>query len=237
MKRWVTWGATVALAVAAGAVGQVGVASADTAHCQATGFSRDGMDLTAAQIGGSVTGALDATGCDIGVYDPTSVSGATISGARYFGIVVDSGSVDVTDSTVSDIGNTPFDGAQHGIGVYYTGSASGTISGNSVSRYQKGGIVLSGAGVTASVTDNIVTGLGPVGFIAQNGIEVYGATATQLSGNTVTGNLYTEGAAKGYVSSGILLYDAAGLDRNAVGTVARTNQLSGNQADVFYVAG
>jgi hypothetical protein len=33
-----------------------------------TGFNRDGINLTAAQIGGKVTGDLDAAGCDIGVY-------------------------------------------------------------------------------------------------------------------------------------------------------------------------
>jgi hypothetical protein len=35
---------------------------------------RDGNYLTAARVGVAITGDLDATGCDIGVYNPTSVS-------------------------------------------------------------------------------------------------------------------------------------------------------------------
>ena len=48
--------------------------------CTPTGFYRDGINLTAAKIGGAVTGTLDATGCNIGAYNPTSVTGADISG-------------------------------------------------------------------------------------------------------------------------------------------------------------
>jgi hypothetical protein len=54
--------------------------------CTATGFIRDGIDLTAAQIGGAVTGTLDATDCNIGVYfdatHPGSVTDATIFGVE-----------------------------------------------------------------------------------------------------------------------------------------------------------
>ena len=57
-------------------------ASLAAAACQPTGFVRDGIDLTAAKIGGNVTGALDATGCDIGAYNPTKVANADIRGAR-----------------------------------------------------------------------------------------------------------------------------------------------------------
>ena len=79
------------------------------AACTPTGFYRDGMNLTAAQIGGDVTGTLNATGCDIGVYygpgATGSVTGATIANAKYFGIVNDGQNVNVTNSTISNIGN------------------------------------------------------------------------------------------------------------------------------------
>ncbi len=79
--------------------------------CTPTGFVRDGINLTAAQIGGTVTGALDATGCDIGVYNPTSVTNATSHGADYFGVVVNGvANVNVTNSKVHDIGDDPFNG-------------------------------------------------------------------------------------------------------------------------------
>ena len=239
---------TLALAVAllAGASGR-----ASAAGCTQTNFYRDGINLTAAQIGGDVTGELDATGCDIGVYyDANSSQGdvtdADIFGARYFGVVVNGGNglvaVDVTGSSIHRIGETPFDGSQHGVAVYYasvaggscvSGTATGTVSGNTISNYQKGGIVANCPGTSVAVTGNTVTGLGPVAFIAQNGIQFWGSTATALSGNTVTGNLYTEGAAKGYVSSGILLIGAS--FPGTPGDVASSNRSYGNQANIFYI--
>ena len=140
MKRLIMMLVLVALAIPATAF-----AAPTSTTCTPTGFYRDGIDLTAAQIGGKVTGDLDATGCDIGVYygpgTKGSVKKATIENAKYFGVVNYGGKVDVKDSTISQIGNTPFDGSQHGVGILYTtekdpdrattsGNAEGTISGN-----------------------------------------------------------------------------------------------------------
>src|SRR6266849_1312910 len=197
--------------------------AAQVAGCTPTTFSRDGMFLTAAQVGGDVTGPLDATGCDIGVYYGTgtsgNVTGATIQGARYFVVVADGATVNVTDSDVHDIGNDPFDGTQHGVGIYFTNGASGDISGNSVSAYQKGGIVVNGDGTTATVTGNTVTGLGPVDFIAQNGIQVSRGAVATVRGNDIAENFYTGEAGvpnpagaspEGfeYFSTGLLLFEA-----------------------------
>ena len=70
--------------------------------CTQTGYYRDGNNLTAKQIGGDVTGTLDATGCNIGVYYGPStsgtVSGANISGANYYGVVDDAASVNISDA-------------------------------------------------------------------------------------------------------------------------------------------
>jgi hypothetical protein len=96
----------------------VSLASSTSATCTPTGFTRDNQDLRAAQIGGPVTGALDALGCNIGVYyDVThlgSVSGADISGANYFGVLVNGATVDVANSWVHAIGEMPLNGSQHG---------------------------------------------------------------------------------------------------------------------------
>jgi hypothetical protein len=194
--------AAVVVSAVAAATLVGGQASAAAASCTPTGFMRDGINMTAAQIGGNVTGSLDAGGCNIGVYyDNTTsgnVTGATIFGANYFGVVVNGDvgtvSVNVTGSTVHDIGETPLNGSQHGTAIYYralgAGTASGTISGNTITHYQKGGITANGS-VSATITKNTVTGEGAVGYIAQNGIQVgYGAKAT-VTGNTVTGNAYT----------------------------------------------
>jgi hypothetical protein len=189
------------------------VTPAAAAGCTPTGFVRDGINMTAAQIGGDVSGSLDATGCNIGVYyDNTTsgdVAGATIFGANYFGVVVNGDvgavSVNVTDSSIHDIGEAPLNGDQHGNAIYYRafgGSASGAISGNTVMHYQKNGITING-NVSATIANNTVTGEGPVPYIAQNGIQIgYGAQAT-VTENTVTGNAYT--GANGASSGGILV--------------------------------
>lgn len=227
---------SLALAIVAAPVAQA-------ATCTPTGFVRDGIDLTAAQQGGNVTGELDATGCDIGVYYGTgstgNVTGATIHGARYFGVVADGATVNVRDSDVHDIGNDPFDGTQHGIGIYFgnslTSGASGDISGNRVYTYQKGGIVVNLEGTTATVTGNTVTGLGPVDYIAQNGIQVSRGAVAEVRGNDISGNFYTGHAGVGpnpggqnppgweYFSTGLLLYQA-GKD-----TTTSQNHFSDNQ--------
>jgi parallel beta-helix repeat protein len=181
------WGLAAVLVIAAGLASTLGTGSARAAAtCTPTGLVRDTINLTAAQIGGNLTGALDATGCNIGVYyDNTTsgnVTGADISGANYFGVVVNgdvgSVSVNVTNSNIHNIGETPFNGTQHGVAIYYralgTGAASGTISGNTVTNYQKGGITINGA-VSATISNNTVTGQGPNGLAFRCSIGVQGS--------------------------------------------------------------
>ena len=176
--------------------------------CTPTGFVRDSINLTAALINpGDISGDVDATGCNIGVYYTQNghVRKANIHGANYFGIVNNGANVEVANSTISDIGEKPFNGTQHGVAIYWAfGSpAKGKIHDNYVWNYQKGGIVVNGASASADILENTVIGLGPVNFIAQNGIQAgYGAD-TQIQQNTVSGNSYT--GAGGTSSGGIIL--------------------------------
>ena len=148
---------------------------------------------------------------------------------------VGAASVNVTGSTIHDIGETPLNGSQHGTGIYYralgTGTASGTISGNTVTHYQKNGITANG-NVSTTITNNTVTGEGAVDYIAQNGIQLgYGAHAT-VTGNTVTGNAYT--GANLASSGGILVVggDCFGLP-NTVGLSIMKNTLTNNDVGVW----
>jgi hypothetical protein len=190
--------------------------------CMQTGFVRDGINLTAAQIGGTVTGSLDATGCNIGAYNPTSVTNADISGANYYGVVDNGITTNITNSSIHNIGEVPFNGTQHGNAVLYINGAHGTISGSTVSHYQKNGITVSGKAAngsdpgptgsstktSVSVLNNTVTGEGHISYIAQNGIQVsYGATAL-VRGDTVSANWYTP---SGVTACGVLLYQASGV--------------------------
>lgn len=185
-----------------------------TVACQPTAF----FGLTAALINppSSVSGPVNAAGCDIGVYYDANgaggtVKGAEISNARYYGVIVygDLGpvAVDVINSSIHDIGDSPLNGVQRGVGIYYRayllgGGATGKISGNTLTNYQKGGIVVNGSGSNVDVSGNTVTGQGPVDYIAQNGIQFgYGSSGSAMK-NTVTGNQYTGSST---VSGGIIV--------------------------------
>src|SRR4051812_17520712 len=89
--------AAVALALSVAGSGFLfgtGIQHAEAAvTCTPTGFFRDAINMTAAKINpaGTVSGDVDATGCNIGVYYSSgkgSVKQANIHGANYFGVLV-----------------------------------------------------------------------------------------------------------------------------------------------------
>lgn len=225
-------------------VDNVVMSSSATASCVQTGFVRDGINLTAAQIGGSVTGTLDASGCNIGAYNPTSINGADISGANYFGVVVNHQTVNLIDSSIHDIGEVPPNGAQHGNAILYINGAKGTISGNLVSRYQKNGITVSGKNAagdgpssfptSATVKNNVVAGRGAVDYIAQNGIQMSFGAKGSVMGNTVTENAYS--GAGGVSAGGILVVGGPCFGTGipyTTGLTIRNNTLIRNDVGVF----
>jgi hypothetical protein len=205
-----------------------------------TGFWRDGRELTAKQIGGVVTGELDATGFDIGVYNPDSVTNADIHDARYFGVVVDGKNVNTTNSKVHQIGEQPqFNGTQHGRAITYINGASGTISGNKVYDFQKNGIEvidLAANGVdpsivqtSATVQKNVVTGEGPIEHIAQNGIVIRDGASATVKSNTVGGFDFTPGSTE---ATGVLVY------LNEGGTFAASgNRFADNEVNIYGASG
>ena len=223
-----------------------GVSLAST-PCAPTGLVRDGIDLTARQIGGIVTGTtIDASGCNIGVYygpgTTGSVTNANISGANYYGVVVNAAAVNVTTTIIHDIGETPLNGSQHGVGVLYTTinqagtstgtAATGTLSGNTITKYQKNGVVVSGTGAAVTVQGNTVTGEGPISYIAQNGIQIsFGATA-RVFGNIVTANDYLPAKVTG---CGLLIYKAGGVSASTkagISYIKAENTILGNETDI-----
>ncbi len=213
-------------------------ASAATA-CTLTGYYRDSHYLTAALINpsGVVSGEVDATGCDIGVYYGAGATGtinnADIHNAVYYGVVNNGGVVTVENSSIHQIGDTPLGGNQHGVGVYwvYDSGATGKITNNDIYNYQKGGIVVNGVGSSAEIRGNTVTGQGHVNYIAQNGIQIgYGATANVM-GNTVSDNSYTGTST---VSGGIIVVGGPGYsDAYTVGVQIVGNTVTNNDIGVW----
>lgn len=198
--------------------------AARAATCTPTGFFRDGIEMTAALINpATVASPLDATGCNIGVYYNAGVATlnqADIYGANYFGVLVNGDDnavvVHLTRNLIHNIGETPFNGTQHGVAIYirafFASAVTGEVTGNVIFGYQKGGIVVNGQGASlAKLDSNQVFGLGHVSFIAQNGIQIgYGAKAAQVVTNVVSGNSYIGTPGDGSASAGILVVGGPG---------------------------
>lgn len=220
------------------------------ATCTPTGYMQDSSNLTAAMIvtaSHNITNlTIDATGCNIGVYfapgSSGSVTNADISGANYYGILNNSGKVTVTSSRIHNIGETPFNGDQHGVGIDFISNGSkpvgGSITKNQVSLYQKNGIVVRGQTSSAiTVGNNTVTGRGPIPDIAQNGIEIGFSALATVTNNTVSGNSYK--GSNDAASGGILVFGGAcysGLSSTpevTTNTRISGNTLTGNDVGVF----
>ena len=116
----------------------------------------------------------------------------------------------------------PLGGCQKGIGVrvgrlVLNKRGTATITGNTFTDNQKGGIVVDGAGSTATITNNTITGAGPTKLIAQNGIQVSRNATASVSGNKISAFSYTGPADAS--STGILLFnvpDAVTVSKNTI---------------------
>jgi hypothetical protein len=232
---WATAATALALALVVCAPFTEAVAAAT---CTATGFVRDSINLTAALINppGTVSADVDATGCNIGIYyvgGKGRVNNANVHGANYFGIVNNGAEVDIENSVISNIGETPLNGTQHGVAIYFAvgSNAKGNIQGNYIYNYQKGGIVVNGPSA-ADIKQNTVIGQGPVSYIAQNGIQAgYGAT-TRIQNNLVVGNSYTGTST---VSGGIIVVGGPGYGAAATtNTLVQQNIALGNDIGVWF---
>lgn len=175
-----------------------------------------------------VTGEIDASGCDIGVYIPDGVKNVTVSAevhdANQYG-VFNNGNARVAGGEIYNIGHHSGgvfqpNGSQTGVGVYFF-DATGSVIGNDIHDYQKGGIVINGLSM-ANVSDNGVTGALPVTYIAQNGIQFgYGAKGHAMR-NVVSGNWYL-GA--NWTSTGILVFETGNVS-------VQDNAVQGSQTGI-----
>jgi parallel beta-helix repeat protein len=165
--------------------------------------------LTGTQDIVTITGsgvAVDLSGFTISDLGLANDCSGLLSGV----FVRDGADATIHDNTFTAIRNDPLDGCQKGTGIRVgraalSTSGTATITNNTISDYQKTGIVVDGAGSSATITDNTVTGVGKTGVIAQNGIQISRGADAKVSGNTVSGDSYTQGEA-----TGILLYGDLG---------------------------
>lgn len=145
--------------------------------------------------------------------------------ARLRGILLDGATGSVVDSRVVEL-RQDGSGCQEGNAIEARSDGdrtSVTLTGNEVSGYQKTGILVNGA-VDATVGRNDVHGLGPVGYIAQNGVQVSRGATAVVDGNVIADNFYTGPD----IACGLLVYQADGVKQ-------RRNTFVGNEQDLCNV--
>lgn len=226
----------------------------DTAIVVPDGFTLDGAGFTITGVdppGGHFVGAVVTNGGTVaGVTDLR----VTVSGlqnvcdggdARLRGILFVGAGGSITGNVVTGI-NQGASGCQEGNGIEvrnepfdgtHPATVQVTISDNEVAGYQKTGILANGD-VRVTITGNTVVGLGPIDYIAQNGIQLGFGAMGQVRGNEISGNEYTacsnqDAARTGctpWVSTALLLYD---VDMN--GIQASMNKYRDNQRNMVVV--
>jgi parallel beta-helix repeat protein len=177
--------------------------------------TKDDITLTAVQPGTAVVKApATLTGTDgliqIDGADDVTVRGFKITGpgSLFAGVwVYHNGSAVIENNTITSIRQDPISGVQGGIGVVLgRGGTPGdaVIQGNRITDYQKEGITVAYQGSDAVILGNTITGAGPTGVNAQNGIDVNTGADAYIAGNTVSGNVFTVDNS----AVGILAFDA-----------------------------
>ncbi len=180
-----------------------------------------------------------------------NISGFTITGpgpsgcdSINYGIYVRGGATaNIGNNVITNIRDNPLGGCQNGVAIRVGSQAKGQtgtakITNNTISNYQKGGIVIDNTGSYADIENNVVQGIGDTPLIAQNGIQISrGATAT-ITNNTVSDNFWTGtyGGSNDPISdpnadssAGILLYLAGK-------TTVSNNQVIDNQLGIASTA-
>jgi predicted extracellular nuclease len=192
---------------------------------------------------------LDGAGHSITAYDPAggAFSGAVVANggatadvrnltvtsyrltdhcdggtAALRGILLDGASGAVRNSRVVDLRQNG-SGCQEGNAIEARNGGSTattvTLDANTVTRYQKTGILVNGL-VQATVTRNSVQGLGPVSYIAQNGVQVSRGATALVDDNGIADNFYTGPDS----ACGLLVFEASGVKQ-------KRNTFSGNEQD------
>lgn len=133
------------------------------------------------------------------------------SNIGFTGIGIYNANATIDNVEVKNIMCNPFSGAQYGIGIAAlndNGTHNVTIENSDLYGYQKGGMVLSGAGLTANVNNNTVKGAGATTVTCQNGIQLsYGAEGS-MTNNNVSDHVYTKDDEWKGGACGILVWQA-----------------------------
>lgn len=235
------------------------------AYTEALTIDISGLTLEAVNPMGATIAAPEVLTEDGAIVEIVGAGNVTLSGFVISGpgaddcgsieaavLVRGQASATITGNEIVHARDNPISGCQNGYGIQvgedyaaipevtveFSDPGTAPISKNTISDYQKGGILIDGAGSSATITDNIITGVGKTSVIAQNGIEI---TETNLpsaiTGNTVTGNFHKNpGGCGGGVcvtATGVLEYLAG--SHGDQGTIGKHNRINHNQANIVVV--
>jgi hypothetical protein len=118
----------------------------------------------------------------------------------------------VNQVDVFNIMENPFNGNQHGVGVYAYNNTGGpytlTCSDMVIDNFQKNAMALNGAGLTANVTNISAIGEGPTSITAQNGVQ-FGWGSSGTVNNLIVSNIEYTGT--GWTAAGFLAYEATSV--------------------------
>jgi nitrous oxidase accessory protein NosD len=139
----------------------------------------------------------DAANVEIeGFIVDTANHGITECSPRLIGILYQNSSGSIEHNAMRNTKlSATLNGCQSGDAIVVQSLGGGTsnvsIIDNSVHDYQKNGITGNESGTEVTITNNVVTGLGPTTGAAQNGIQIgFGAKGSVLR-NTVTDNVWS----------------------------------------------
>jgi parallel beta-helix repeat protein len=197
-------------------------AALDNVTIEGAGASSTTIEPSTLPVGDTDTDSSAVQDAIIDVHNATGVTveGLTVNGAAaqstFTGCAVDyvgtyfhdaSGTLSKVTVTNVELPAGLF-GCQQGQAIYAdsdpTSASSLTMTKVTVSNIDKNGITCDDLHTTCTISGSTVTGGGPINTTAQNGIQVYGASAT-LTKDTVGSFSYTGGGAD---ATGILVIDA-----------------------------
>jgi parallel beta-helix repeat protein len=166
-----------------------------------------------------------------------------VTGLRAGVLIENNGQATVQYDTITNIGDATYNATEDGVGVLVGGLTnvkgavgSANVFNDTISSYQKAGVVANNVGSFLNVDNNTITGLNTPGIVAQYGIQVSNGATGDAQFNTITGNVYN-GA--GFSAAGILLiqtgdgFSVDGSEQIGPGYSVEGNTVSGNDIGIW----
>ncbi len=186
---------------------------------------------------GPVIHVVNSTGVTIDGFEVTGGNhfraGCNSSDNRIAGIRFDNSTGTVSDNLVTGIKHTDsaYFGCQEGLAIWVASSDTGhsnvTIDSNTLTDFQKAGIVVNGSRSSAVLTKNSVEGAGATLQTAQDGIQFGWGASGEARGNLIRNNWYS---GSGWSATGILLFNV-----DSKNVKHSLNKYSGNQKNLAMV--